>query len=166
MFTLYVQARKHLPAEERKLLCEGTCHDVATANHFYIAVPDIQDVFHVRDLHMKAMEQDSLELSNQSMASEDEDTDSWSSKEICQPQGAPGVLGQAQGCPSRAPGTKFATDPYFSAMETPIPTGLVSLETAGPEHLNDTRLNNLLTPGKPELQALESREPHVSNFQD
>ncbi|KAL7852133.1 hypothetical protein SRHO_G00179180 [Serrasalmus rhombeus] len=65
------QVRKHLPAEEWKLVCEGMCHDFATGDRFYTTVPDIQDVFHVQDLCMKAMEQDSQELSNQSSESED-----------------------------------------------------------------------------------------------
>ncbi|KAL6480077.1 hypothetical protein MHYP_G00111100 [Metynnis hypsauchen] len=63
-------ARKHLPAEEWKLVCEGMCHNIATANRFHTAVPDIQDVFRIQDLPMKAMEQYSLELSNQSSDSE------------------------------------------------------------------------------------------------
>ncbi|XP_036421670.1 uncharacterized protein LOC118821032 [Colossoma macropomum] len=72
------QVKKHLSVEERKLVCEGMCHDVATADRFYTAVPEIQDVFRVRNLRMKAMEQDSLEPGNQSSASEDTDTDSQS----------------------------------------------------------------------------------------
>ena len=72
-----MQVRNHPPAEERKLVSEGMCHDVATADRFYTMVPDIQEVFGVRDLRMRAMEQDSMELSNPSSASEDEDEDSW-----------------------------------------------------------------------------------------
>ncbi|XP_036421669.1 uncharacterized protein LOC118805160 isoform X1 [Colossoma macropomum] len=77
-FCLPLQVKKHLSVEERKLVCEGMCHDVATADRFYTAVPEIQDVFRVRNLRMKAMEQDSLEPGNQSSASEDTDTDSQS----------------------------------------------------------------------------------------
>ena len=74
--------RKHLPAEERKLVCEGMCHDVATADRFYTAVPDIQDMFRVRDLRMKAMEQDSPEISNRSTAHEDEGSRSPTSDSV------------------------------------------------------------------------------------
>ncbi|KAL6486770.1 hypothetical protein MHYP_G00061620 [Metynnis hypsauchen] len=52
------QAKKHLPAKERKLMCEAMCHDVSTADRFYTSVPEIGDVFHIRDLRMKAMEHD------------------------------------------------------------------------------------------------------------
>ncbi|KAL6460295.1 hypothetical protein MHYP_G00320540 [Metynnis hypsauchen] len=38
------QAKKHLPAEERKLVCEAMCHDVSTADRFYTSVPEIGDV--------------------------------------------------------------------------------------------------------------------------
>ncbi|KAL7851782.1 hypothetical protein SRHO_G00175670 [Serrasalmus rhombeus] len=48
------QAKKHLSAEERKLVCEAMCHDVATADRFYTAVPEVGDIFHIRDLHMRA----------------------------------------------------------------------------------------------------------------
>ena len=65
--------RKHLPAEEQKLVCKGMCHDIMTADRFYTVVPDIQDVFCVRD---------SLEPSNQSSASEDADSRSPTSDNI------------------------------------------------------------------------------------
>ncbi|KAL6472043.1 hypothetical protein MHYP_G00206930 [Metynnis hypsauchen] len=41
------QAKKHLPAEERKLVCEAMCHDVSTADRFYTSVPEIGDVFRI-----------------------------------------------------------------------------------------------------------------------
>ncbi|KAL6468459.1 hypothetical protein MHYP_G00219830 [Metynnis hypsauchen] len=52
------QAKKHLPAEERKLVCEAMYHDISTANRFYTSVPEIGDVFRIRALRMKAMEHD------------------------------------------------------------------------------------------------------------
>ncbi|KAL6467421.1 hypothetical protein MHYP_G00252250 [Metynnis hypsauchen] len=52
------QAKKHLSAEERKLVCEAMCHDVSTADCFYTSVPEIGDVFRIRALRMKAMEHD------------------------------------------------------------------------------------------------------------
>ncbi|KAL6479614.1 hypothetical protein MHYP_G00106470 [Metynnis hypsauchen] len=65
------QAKKHLPAEERKLVCQATCHDISTADRFYTSVPEIGDVFHIRDLRMKAMEHDdSMEPDIQSTENE------------------------------------------------------------------------------------------------
>ncbi|KAL7832215.1 hypothetical protein AOLI_G00297630 [Acnodon oligacanthus] len=52
----------HLPAEERELVCKGMCHNISTADRFYTVVPEIQNVFRVRDLCMKAMEQEGMEL--------------------------------------------------------------------------------------------------------
>ncbi|KAL6480911.1 hypothetical protein MHYP_G00089910 [Metynnis hypsauchen] len=43
------QAKKHLPAEERKLVCEAMYHDISTADRFYTSVPEIGDVFRIRD---------------------------------------------------------------------------------------------------------------------
>ncbi|KAL6455543.1 hypothetical protein MHYP_G00353940 [Metynnis hypsauchen] len=52
------QAKKHLLAEERRLVCEAMCHDVSTADRFYTTVPDIVEIFCIRDLRVKAMEQE------------------------------------------------------------------------------------------------------------
>ncbi|KAL6473324.1 hypothetical protein MHYP_G00195120 [Metynnis hypsauchen] len=41
------KAKKHLPAEEWKLVCEAICHDVSTADRFYTSVPEIGDVFRI-----------------------------------------------------------------------------------------------------------------------
>ncbi|KAL6470864.1 hypothetical protein MHYP_G00195140 [Metynnis hypsauchen] len=65
------QAKKHLLAEERRLVCEAMCHHVSTADRFYTTVPDIVEIFCIRDLRVKAMEQeDGLEQDIQSTDNE------------------------------------------------------------------------------------------------
>lgn len=69
------QAKKHLAAEDRKLVCESMCHDVSTADRFYTKVPEIDEVFRVRDLRMQAL-QSASEGMEGAVFSEVDDTDS------------------------------------------------------------------------------------------
>ncbi|KAL7832218.1 hypothetical protein AOLI_G00297660 [Acnodon oligacanthus] len=64
-------AKNHLPAEERELLCKGMCHNISTADRFYTVVPEIQNVFRVWDLCMKAMEQEGMGLGSHHSDTED-----------------------------------------------------------------------------------------------
>ncbi|KAL7848538.1 hypothetical protein SRHO_G00201610 [Serrasalmus rhombeus] len=63
------QAKRHLSAEDRKLVCEAMCHGVGTADRFYTALPGVSEMFRLRDLRMRALEQDGIEP-------ETDDTDS------------------------------------------------------------------------------------------
>ncbi|KAI4874502.1 hypothetical protein NFI96_000176, partial [Prochilodus magdalenae] len=50
------QAKNHLFQEERSIVCDSMCHDVATADRFYTAMPELQEVFGIRKMRMKALE--------------------------------------------------------------------------------------------------------------
>ena len=47
--------KKHLSAEERRVICDSMCLDVVTANPLYTALPELEEGFSIRELRMKAL---------------------------------------------------------------------------------------------------------------
>ncbi|KAL7871317.1 hypothetical protein SRHO_G00063000 [Serrasalmus rhombeus] len=54
--TIADKAKKNLNAGDRELVCEAMCHGVSTADRFYTAVPEISDMFRIRELRNTAMD--------------------------------------------------------------------------------------------------------------
>ena len=66
------KAKKHLTQEERTRVASSMCHDVATADRFYCPVPNVTELFQVRDLRMKALMEDAREEEDSSSVEEGE----------------------------------------------------------------------------------------------
>ncbi|KAG9259461.1 hypothetical protein AMEX_G27981 [Astyanax mexicanus] len=77
--SIAIEAKKHLSHSDRLLVCNSMCHDISTAERFYTDVPNLSEVFRIRDLRTQALNSSADPLDASS------DPESSSSESSCSP---------------------------------------------------------------------------------